>query len=143
MPVGDRHAQGWQDRQLTAHFQLGEFACDKLRSPPAAALGQLQSLIVMYLRPLRAVFGPVTILSACRSVRHNKAVGGATQSWHLWHVRGRHGVAVDVECETGRPEDWYSLLDQLEIPGLGLYDSWVHADNRSGSRARWDESSPF
>lgn len=127
----------WQDRIVTTHFHLGEFACDHTSKPPALAVPSLVRLCDDYLEPLRARFGVISVNSGCRSRAHNRAVGGAPASWHLWRVRGTLGVAADVRCRHGGPRDWYAFLDKLGIPGLGLYPTFVHADNRAGARARW------
>jgi uncharacterized protein YcbK (DUF882 family) len=75
------------------------------------------------------------VLSGYRTRQHNAAVGGAPVSFHLYRP-GRQGVAADVRCARGRPADWYELLDELSVGGLGRYADHVHVDNRRG-HARW------
>jgi hypothetical protein len=41
-----------------------------------------------------------------------------------------------VSCARGTPREWFEQLDALGAPGLGLYRTHVHVDNRSGF-ARW------
>jgi uncharacterized protein YcbK (DUF882 family) len=121
--------------RLTPHFDAAEFVCRDGTPTPDDYLHELRHLCRRYLEPLRAEFGPVTIVSGHRSTRHNHQVGGAPASRHL-DLPGRAGAAADVVCRRGRPTEWYRLLDGLQAPGLGLYATHVHVDNRRG-RARW------
>ena len=121
--------------QLTRHFHSDEFRCRDGTPAPQPWLTGVRSLCLGYLEPLRVEFGPVTILSGFRTVTHNEQVGGAPASYHL-RRRGRFGAAADLKCARGAPQDWYELLDELGVPGLGRTDGGVHADNRRG-RARW------
>jgi hypothetical protein len=116
------------------HFRYSEFA-PAGGSLPQHAKPEVRALCIDYLEPLRARFGPVSITSGQRTRERNQAVGGAPQSFHLYKRR-RHGVAADVVCRRGTPAEWFALLDDLGAPGLGLYDTHVHVDNRIG-RARW------
>lgn len=127
----------WNERKVSRHFQLGEFACDHSRKPPALAVPQLILLASHFLEPLRDRFGAVTVISGCRSVAHNTKVGGASQSWHVWGERGRLGVACDFIATRGHPSAWFDFLDGLRAPGLGLYATHVHVDNRPGPLVRW------
>ena len=120
--------------RLSAHFDSIEFGRAGAAAPDAW-LYWARKLCVDYLEALRAEFGPVTIVSGFRTVGHNAEVGGAPASYHQ-RFAGRRGAAADLVCQRGRPADWYQLLDQLGIPGLGLYATHVHADNRR-HRARW------
>ena len=120
---------------LTPHFAVAEFAEHTGAAAPAGYLHWAKRLCEDYLEPLRAVYGPVTIVSGWRSTTYNQSVGGAPQSYHR-RIEGRRGSAVDLKCHTGQPRDWYRHLDRAGAPGLGLYPTWVHVDNRS-ARARW------
>lgn len=121
--------------RISPHFVVSEFACHDGTPVPAAAIRPLTALCVRYLEPLRAEFGRTTIVSGHRPTRYNAEHGGAPRSQHVYGKHG-FGVAADVVCERGRPTDWFRFLDALGAGGLGLYDSWVHVDNRN-SRARW------
>lgn len=120
--------------QLSPHFTVAELLSRGTR-PPDGWLYWASKLCFTYLEPLRAEYGPVTIASGFRSIRHNTDVGGAPASYHT-RIAGRRGAAVDLTCKRGRPTDWYRFLDGLDIPGLGIYPGHVHADNRAG-RSRW------
>lgn len=121
--------------RVTPHFQLSEFACHDGTPVPASSLRQVRVLCTFYLEPLREKFGPVTIVSGHRTLKHNASVGGAPRSQHVYGQFGP-GVAADVQCRRGSPRDWYRVLDELGAGGLGLYPSWVHVDTRP-LRTRW------
>lgn len=120
---------------LAPHFRLEEWVRAGDPEPPAATIRHLRALCLAYLEPLRAEWGPVTVSSGVRTVERNRAVGGAPQSYHV-PILGRRGAAADITCRRGTPRDWYRTLDRLGAPGLGLYPTHVHVDNRA-SRARW------
>jgi len=122
--------------RLSPHFLAVEFSQhDGQARTPDGQLYWLRKLCTDYLEPLRGQFGPVTISSGFRSVKYNAGVGGAPASYHT-RRSGRRGAAADVRCARGTPREWYAFLDRHEAPGLGIYPSWVHVDNRGG-RARW------
>lgn len=120
--------------KLSPHFDSGEFACGQVAAPQGYLIWA-RKLCVDYLEPLRAEFGPVTVLSGFRTDQHNADVGGAPASMHMRRA-GRRGAAADVHPARGTPAQWYRFLDALGVPGLGAYPTHVHADNRAG-RARW------
>jgi uncharacterized protein YcbK (DUF882 family) len=121
--------------RLSPHFTTEEFRCHDGTPAPADVYRQLRALCFNYLEPLRRAYGPVTVVSGYRTPAHNRAVGGAPQSYHVYRAR-RVGVAADVKCARGRAPDWHRALDRLGAPGLGAYDDHVHVDNRA-VRARW------
>ena len=74
---------------------------------------------------------PITPSSACRCVKHNNAVGGSDNSYHL--------KARAIDLPVADPQALYDYLcnkypDQY---GFGLYDSFVHVDSRTSGPARW------
>lgn len=121
--------------RLSTHFSAREFRTHDGTVPPDAWLYWARKLCVQYLEPLRSSYGPVSVVSGYRHPSYNARIGGAPESYHQ-RLSGRRGAACDVRCARGAPADWAKLLDELGIPGLGLYPSWVHADNRL-QRARW------
>lgn len=78
---------------------------------------------------------PLSITSGFRCNRHNKAVGGAEQSFHTL------GMAADVSCPAGvSPRNWRSSPEEIPLfceGGIGVYASWVHLDVRQSGKARW------
>jgi uncharacterized protein YcbK (DUF882 family) len=117
------------------HFTWQEFACHDGTPVPVWAHGEVQRLTRVYLEPLRRRFGPVTVISGFRTSEYNRRVGGAPHSYHVYTLN-RVGVAADVTCRHGTAGEWARFLDELDVPGLGRYDSHVHADTRR-VRARW------
>lgn len=117
-------------------FDLSEFHSSDGAHVPQRARRQLQLLVREYLDPLREEFGPVTITSGYRTAIVNRRVGGASRSFHRYDLPRRWGVAADFTAARGRPSDWYTFLDRRGAGGLGLYDSFVHVDNRRVG-ARW------
>lgn len=117
------------------HFRYMEFACHNGTLIPSHSRPDVRELCHDFLEPLRAKFGPVTIVSGYRTANYNRTVGGAPDSMHIYR-KDRPGAAADVRCQRGEAPDWHALLDELGIGGLGLYTAHVHADTRSG-HARW------
>lgn len=116
-------------------FRLSEFAPRGGEPLPAGSPLHIRSLVRNALDPLRERFGPVTVISGCRTTARNAAVGGAPLSHHLY-ARHLTSPAADVACAQGTPRDWYAFLDGLRVGGLGLYPGHVHVDLRT-TRARW------
>lgn len=121
--------------RLSAHFHSREFDCKDGTPVPAHAHDDLIDLCVRYLEPLRARFGPVTIVSGYRHPAYNRRVGGAPNSFHIY-LRDRRGAAADISCRDGEPSSWHAWLLAAGPGGLGKYSTHVHVDNRHG-RARW------
>lgn len=80
---------------------------------------------------------PVQIVDAggsgVRCPQHNKNVGGAVASQHLY------GLAAD--CHSSKsPEEMYRVAEEVlqGTGGLGIYNWGIHFDKRAG-KSRWDE----
>lgn len=121
--------------RLTPHFTLGEFAEKDGTLPPAQSVQSLTRLCREVLEPMRARFGVCTIVSGCRSVVHNKAVGGSGDSRHLYS-KHLDSPAVDVVFARQGPEQWAALAISMRVGGVGLYPGHVHLDQRR-TRVRW------
>ena len=111
---------------LSPNFRLVEFACkdgsDRVLVHPA---------LVALLEEVRAHFGaPVHVNSGYRTPEHNKRVGGATDSRHVW------GFAADFTVRGVKNSAVRTRLRQLEVGGIGTYASWTHCDV-DGYRRRW------
>ena len=116
---------GINDIQLTANFNLTEFACK------CCGLVKLDPALVKKLQTLRNWIGkPITITSGYRCLAHNKTVGGAANSQHLL------GKAADMWVEGMSPDTLATHAEAVGFGGIGIYDTFVHVDTRSG-RARW------
>ena len=122
-------------RKLSANFTVAEFAC-KDGSDPVFVDSSLAAL----LQKIRDHFGrPVVITSGYRTAAHNKSVGGAAYSQHLY------GRAADIRVQ-GIPVEQLAAYAETCLPGtggIGLYPpraggavGWVHVDTRP-AKSRW------
>ena len=136
--------------QITKHFALNEFALPQAKAArrglsgaeyPAEFIDTRLRPLCKALERLRAELGgaKVTVISAYRPLPYNRAIGSEDTSQH---VQGR---AADIEVEGHSAEHVHATalrlyeVGELEIGGLGIYDSFVHLDVRGGPLARWDK----
>ena len=114
---------------LSAHFSRSEFACKC-----GCGFAQVKPELINKLEKLRELCGnkPLKINSGCRCAKHNKTVGGASKSQHLY------GTAADVALVPGLSVDEMAkLAEQAGFDGIGKYNGRIHVDVR-GAKARWD-----
>lgn len=120
---------------MTTYFTLNELTRSNVAMrlglanlPDAQAVKELRSLIANVLDPLRRAWGaPIIVTSGYRSVRLNKAVGGAARSQHLL------GQAADIRTVSGTAADnrlLFHLCQELKLPFDQLIDehgyAWIH-----------------
>jgi len=73
---------------------------------------------------------PITVNSGYRSPKHNKAIGGASNSFHM------KGMAADIRVDGMSPKELAAIVTALIIEGkitpggVGLYNTFVHYDIR-------------
>jgi uncharacterized protein YcbK (DUF882 family) len=115
--------------QLTRNFRGEEFAC---KCGCGACIPDVG--LVHKLQQLRdRIKKPIVINSSTRCAKHNKAVGGERESFHLT------GKAADI-CVPGMPVQ--TLLKHVEesnlFKGVGYYPkkNFVHVDTRRAA-GRW------
>lgn len=107
-------SEGRRQRGLptaSAHFSFAEFACGcKGRYSNCPRIWTKRALLEA-LEVLRAKDYPrgITIISGCRCASHNKAVGGARNSQHLY------GAAADVPYAAS----WRSVRGLRQFAGIG------------------------
>lgn len=84
---------------------------------------------------IRAMAGdvPITVLSAYRSYLHNRKVGGARNSQHLY------GRALDLKPPEGYTvNEFYDLIKtasrMTNIRGIGKYKTFIHVDIRPSNK---------
>lgn len=116
-------------KKLSANFRVYEFACqdgsDVVFVAPA---------LVTILQKVRTHFGKaVTINSAYRTPTHNKKVGGAAYSQHLY------GTAADIVVKGVAPKTVAAYVEKLlpKSGGIGIYDTFTHVDVRE-TKSRWN-----
>lgn len=117
------------NQKLSANFKVKEFAC-KDGSDPIFISPDL----VDVLQKIRTHFGKaVTITSAFRTADHNKSVGGAAYSQHLY------GTAADIKVKGIKPKDVAAYAEKLlpNTGGIGIYSTFVHVDVRE-KKSRWN-----
>ena len=109
--------------RLSAHFTAAELAC------PHCGVTLARARLVTLLERIRShVGGPLPIVSVYRCPVHNKQVGGAVDSMHMY------GAAADLRRSTLRLQDAFDL----GAVGVGTAGEWaVHVDVRDGERAHW------
>ena len=111
---------------LSKHFKKREFAC-KDGCGLGLADGDVNPELVEVLEDVREHFGrPVVINSGLRCQTHNKRVGGAKKSQHLF------GTAADIRVSGVDPALVYDYLN-AKYPdryGVGKYKSFTHIDVR-------------
>jgi len=77
------------------------------------------------LQELRIKVGkPFFVNSAYRSPEHNRAVGGATSSFHM------RGMAFDINMSNHDRSEFVRLAREVGFRGIGYYPSFQHVDTR-------------
>lgn len=117
------------DTRLSENFARKEFQCHC-----GCGRDTVDAGLFFVLKRLRSHYGQeIKITSGFRCYDHNRAIGGANDSQHLF------GKAADIRVKGTFPKKVYDLLDEWypRWYGIGLYNSWVHIDVRP-DMARWD-----
>lgn len=115
-----------------------EFVCRCCGGLPPYAKENIEALVENVLDPLRERYGkPIVVNSGYRCPKHNKEVGGATNSQHM------EGEAADIRPTTNCPNYTNDLkrLRQLIIESrnfdqLIVYPTFLHVSwkRRGGNR---------
>ena len=117
---------------LSKNFNRAEFAC---KGPDCCDhSASIHPELVSSLQMLRDKAGPLLITSGFRCNRHNKNVGGAKNSMHVF------GMAADIKSDRLTPKELADLAESVSAfksGGIGIYKSWVHVDVRTTGTARW------
>ena len=118
------------NKKLSRSFTVREFRCkdgsDKVL---------IDSDLVSILQKIRDYFNaPITINSAYRTASHNRAVGGASKSQHLY------GTAADIVVQGVSPKLVAQYAEYIGANGIGWYKSFTHVDVRT-TKVRWNQTS--
>jgi len=118
------------DIELTPNFHLKEFLCpgaEKVITP--SVIENLRSL-AQKLEDVRKRLGnkPIAITSGYRTPAHNRAVGGASRSQHLF------GTAADIVVSGMTAKEVQAALKDWP-GGMGLANGFTHLD--MAMKRRW------
>lgn len=125
--VYSRYKDG--NKMVSTNFRVREFACQDGSDPII-----ISEKLVKILQAIRSHFGqPVNLTSGYRTVSHNKKVGGADYSQHIY------GMAADVVVVGVRPDEVADYAETLlpNTGGIGRYKDFTHIDVRS-TKSRWN-----
>lgn len=132
-------SDGESKDKLTENFSISEFRCKDGSEVPASLRINAQKL-ADNLQVLRTALGSAILINcAYRTTKHNKKVGGVSNSQHLYCK------AADIRTRKHTPKEIRSKIlklikdGKMSEGGLGLYNTFVHYDVR-GTEARWDFS---
>lgn len=123
--------------QLTKNFNLIEFACHDGTPVPEELIPNCQELAENLQIIRDEIKAPLFLLSAYRTKKHNKAVGGETNSYHM------KAMAGDLMSPKVPPPVLRSTIlrlikqGKLKQGGVGSYKTFTHYDVR-GTMARWN-----
>ena len=108
---------GQIDPRVSKDFKLSEFAS------PDTGKAKMDMEVILKLQEVRDHFGkPVVILSAYRTPKHNKDIGGEPDSLHM------DGMAVDWYVKGVSAKEMARVARKCGFTGIGIYDTWVHTD---------------
>ena len=129
--------------QITKNFSKSEFDCKCGCEMPLEVLSNIK-IVAINLQILRDyVDAPITINSAYRCAKHNKAIGGSKKSQH------KLGKAADIVVHSFSPDEVFDIVQNLRrnpmlkgviFQGLGRYDTFTHLDIRNNYTV-WDKRS--
>lgn len=130
----------------TVHFDFAEFTSHDGSGFSGGRVSATQTKenvrrLMYKLEAIRRKSGnrAITINSGFRSISYNRAVGGASNSMHLY------GVAADIVVSGQSTRSTYRIAETCGYSGLEAYThSWQHVDSRVeypyGSQSWWWES---
>lgn len=126
--------------KLTKNFNKSEFECKCGCEMPQDVLFEIQKLAAQLQTIRDFIRKPVKLTNAYRCPKHNKAVGGVSNSQHIL------GKAADIQIKDLDTAEVYKTIDNLTEHGhilqggLGKYNTFTHYDIRK-TKARWDNTS--
>lgn len=126
--------------KLTKNFNKSEFECKCGCEMPEDVMFEIQKLAAQLQTIRDFIRKPVKLTNAYRCPKHNKAVGGVSNSQHIL------GKAADIQIKDLDTAEVYKTIDNLTEQGhilqggLGKYNTFTHYDIRK-TKARWDNTS--
>ena len=112
---------------LSKYFKREEFACEC-----GCGFDTVDAETIGVLDQVREHFdSPVVINSGCRCAAHNKYIGGAKKSQHVF------GRAADIVVKGVSPSVVANYIETIMTGGgIGRYETFTHIDTRT-KPARW------
>lgn len=114
--------------QISPHFTVEELSCRCCGKLPMDTLEMRMNLynLVGLLEWIRGrTRAPIHINCAYRCEKHNKEVGGASQSTHM------KNLGADITVQGMKPQEVFELIDSDPMArggGLKAYSTFVHVD---------------
>jgi len=121
--------------KITDNFDSTEFDCKCGCNMPSEVASNVLKLCGQ-LEILRSIFdAPIRINSGYRCETYNKKIGGVKNSQHIL------GKAADIVVKGYKPhhvfnaiEFFTEIYDDVEIKGLGKYETFTHVDIRNSEK---------
>lgn len=112
-------------------FKEKELACKCCGQLPPLAKENITALVDKVLDPARERLGkPIIVNSGYRCPRHNREVGGATNSQHM------KGEAADIRCDDNK-KLLELLMESQKFDQLIIYPTFIHVSwKRVGQNRR-------
>ncbi len=122
--------------KCSKNFRVNEFSC---KGKGCCKTVKLDMELVEILQKIRDNFNqPVTITSGYRCKTHNKAVGGASNSYHT------KGQAADIVVKNVSPTEVAKYAEGIGVLGIGCYTgsdgNFVHLDTREKKAFWWGQA---
>jgi len=112
------------DPQISRNFRQSEFVS------PDTGEAKMDMQVIINLQVVRDHFGKkVVVISGYRTSRHNRNIGGHSESLHL------KGMAVDWYIEGVSVYEMARVAKECGFTGIGIYKYSVHTD--IGERETW------
>ena len=109
--------------QVTKNFKAREFDCP---GKGCCTETPISEKTAAYLQKIRERFGkPIIGITGYRCPKHNAKVKNAAPN--SLHTQGR---AVDFHIDGVAPAEIAKYAESIGVPGIGLYDDFVHIDDR-------------
>lgn len=109
------------------------FSDDELRCKSSGAVKLDPNFEKTLLEYRETVAHPLYVNSCCRSTEHNKAIGGAERSYHLYEGvdDGRKGtLAIDLRVQNDKQRANMVKTALLMGWSVGIYRTFIHIDRR-------------
>lgn len=109
------------DQLLSKNFRAREFDCPCARCKTT----RIDEGLPAGLQKMRDILGAKILLNGYRCPEHNAEVPNAAKaSKHM------QGMAADITVEGKTPAEVAACAERVGFKGIGLYDTFVHVDNR-------------